>query len=371
MIDVLFAIPELDRGGPDRVVFEILCNLNRESFAPSLLVESPRGHYLTQLPGDVRVDVLGDKGTLRSRYPVLKALRHIRRSAPDVVFATQRMILTLGLARPLFPRKTRLVLRQANDLSTDFDQLVKQSLVKHRVAREMAVGALRRADAVICQSEAMRSDLRGLLGARAPLHVISNPVDIDAVARSTAASEAELRGSPALVSMGRLMPQKGFDILLPAFARACARATRAHPTSYGDGPDRAKLIAQASELGVADAVTFEGFTTEPLPVLRAADVFVLASRWEGFPNAALEALACGTPVVLTNCPGANSEIVIAGFNGQLAVEVSPAAMAEALERAFAELATYDRNRIQANCGDRYSSRRIVGQYERVFAEVVT
>lgn len=369
MIDVLFAIPELDRGGPDRVVFEILCKLDRERFTPSLLVQSPRGHYLERLPHDIRVHVLGENRSLRSRYPVFQTVRQIRRTVPDVVFGTQRMILTLGLARPFLPRRTRLVLRPANDLSADFEQLIKQSLVKHRVAREMAIGALRRADALICQSEAMRRDLRSLLGEGSSLHVISNPVDIDTVSKSAGPSLKSLRGSPALVSMGRLMPQKGVDILLPAFARARATSPHAHLTIFGDGPDRDKLIAQARELDLQDAVTFAGFTTEPLASLRAADMFVLASRWEGFPNAALEALACGTPIVLTNCPGANSEIVIPGVNGRLAATVASDAVADALELALAELHTYDRARIQANCRDRYSSQRIVEQYERVLAEV--
>lgn len=371
MIDVLFAIPELDRGGPDRVVYEILVKLDRTRFRPSLLVGSPHGYYLSQLPDDVRVEAFDGDRSLRGRYPVLAAVRHIRRTLPDIVFATQRMILTLGLVVPLFPRRTRLVLRQANDLSADFAELVKHSVLKHRFAKHMALASLRRAHAVVCQSEAMRKDLGALLGDTARLHVISNPVDVDVVAKSSTTSSVALRGRPALLSMGRLMPQKGFDILLAAFGRARVRMPDAHLTILGDGPDREQLEAQTRQLGLGEAVTFGGFTKEPLAWLAAADLFVLASRYEGFPNAALEALACGTPIVLTDCPGANSEIVMPGSNGRLASAVDPAAVARALETAVGELALYERSRIQQDCRARFSSRRIVDQYEHVLAQVAS
>lgn len=365
-IRVLFAIPVLDRGGPDRVLFELLCSLDRTLFDPSLMVIDGEGDYLAQLPKDIPVKVLGGKSR-RDRYPVLRALRHIRSTAPDLVFGTLRMTFTLGVASPAFPAKTRLVLRQANDFTTDFGLLVKQSLVKHRVARWLSKQNLRRADAVVCQSQAMKRDLDALLGERANLHVISNPVDLEAIA---GAGTTTLPGAPALVSVGRLAPQKGFDILLPAVAQIRGRFPGLHLTIIGDGPDRDALQARARDLGLADAVTFTGFSSNPVPSVRAADLFVLSSRYEGFPNAALEALACGTPIVLTDCPGANSEIVIGGVNGRLASAIDAGAFARALETALDELASYDRAVIRANCAERFASERIVTKYQQLFSSVV-
>src|SRR5689334_4174424 len=126
-MSVLFAIPELDRGGPDRVIFELIRALDRARFTPSVLVGEPKGHYLSRLPSDVRADVLERSTGLRHRYPVLQVLRYIRRTRPDVAFATGRMTFTLGAASLAFPSETRLVLRQANDVSADFAELIKQS----------------------------------------------------------------------------------------------------------------------------------------------------------------------------------------------------------------------------------------------------
>jgi glycosyltransferase involved in cell wall biosynthesis len=367
-IQILFAIPSLDKGGPDRVLFELLRKLDRRRFAPSLMVSEPGGYYLARLPPDIPVGVLGGATALSRRYPVLRALRFVRRAAPDLVFATLRMNLTLGVVAPAFPRHTRLVLRQAIQASTDFAALIAQAGLKHRVSRWIARTSLRRADAVICQSEAMRADLRALVGDRAGLHVIGNPIDVDAVRDATRAPVI-LPGRPALVSVARLAYLKGYDLLLPAIDRLRRTHPGIHLTLIGEGGERPRLEALVRRLDLARCVAFPGFSAEPLPAVRAADLFVLPSRYEAFPNAALEALACGTPVVLTDCPGANAQLVRPGFNGRLAREASPGELAAAIAAALDERIRYDRAAISADCAARFGAAQITARYEDVFAEV--
>jgi glycosyltransferase involved in cell wall biosynthesis len=367
-IQILFAIPSLDKGGPDRVRFELLRNLDRRRFAPSLMVSEPGGYYLARLPPDIPVGVLGGTHRWSRRYPVLRALRFVRRAAPDVVFATLRMNLTLGMVAPAFPRGTRLVLRQAIQASADFAWLIEQASVKHRVSRWITRTSLRRADAVICQSEAMRADLRALVGDRAGFHVIGNPIDVDAV-REAAGAPVILPGRPALVSVARLAHLKGYDLLLPAIDRLRRTHPGIHLTVIGEGPERPRLEALIRRLDLARCVALPGFSAEPLPAVRAADLFVLPSRYEAFPNAALEALACGTPVVLTDCPGANAQLVRPGFNGRLAREATPEELAGAIAAALAERARYDRAAISADCAARFGAAQITARYEDVFAEV--
>jgi glycosyltransferase involved in cell wall biosynthesis len=369
-ISVLFAIPALDRGGPDRVLFELLSRLDRRRFRPSVMVGAPTGHYLSRLPGDVSVTVLGDSGRRRDRYPALRALRALWRARPDVVFATLRMQLALGMVAPAFPPRTRLVLRPPTPHSSDFAALIARSPIKHRMSRALALATLRRADAIVCQSRVMYDDYREVLGDERKLRVIGNPIDTASVAR-IAAREVALPGSPALVSVGRFWPVKGYDILLAALPVVRARHPGLHLTIYGEGPDRPALEAQARSLGIADAVTFAGFNPDPLPSVRAADLFVLASRYEAFPNAALEALACGTPVVLTSCFGANRQIVEPGANGRLAETSTSEDVARALGEAIGELARYDAAHIIADTEARFGAQQIVRAYEDVFASVVT
>ena len=362
---ILFAIPALDHGGPDRVLFEVLSRLDRSRFEPHLLVSERGGYYYARLPPDVTVTVLEGGG----RYPVVPAVRAIHQLAPDIVLATQRMILTLGVLAKALPRRTRLIVRQANDVSADTTELLRTAPVKQRVVRAIARAVLRSADIVICQSDAMARDVAAQIGASDHLRVIHNPIDVERVRRLVAEGATVRRGAPALVSVGRLARQKGFDLVLPALAQVRRRFPDVHLTILGDGPERAALELQARALGLGDAVTFAGFSDEPLSAVGAADLFVLASRYEGFPNAALEAIACGTPIVLTDCPGANRDIVVPGRNGQLAATLDPASIAGSIEHALVSLDSVDRAWISADTQARFGAATIVAAYERVFVEV--
>ncbi|MDO9369962.1 MAG: glycosyltransferase [Sphingopyxis sp.] len=134
------------------------------------------------------------------------------------------------------------------------------------------------------------------------LAMVHNPYVTDAMLAIGDAREPRLPGSvPELVTVGRLAPQKSQATLLAALARLADRPWRL--TLVGDGPLEADLRAQAAALGLADRVTFAGFT-DPLPHMARADLFILSSRWEGLPAVALEALGCGLGLVVTDCaPG--------------------------------------------------------------------
>jgi glycosyltransferase involved in cell wall biosynthesis len=361
---VLFAIPALDKAGPDRVFFELLRRLDRDRFEPAIVVSQPDGHYLSRLPADVAIHRLGPEVDTASRYPIVPLLRLVHRVRPDVVLATLRMALTAGVARPLFPRGTRLVNRPANHVTSSSDELIRRSPLKHRLSAALARFGFARADHLVCQSEDLRADLAGL-GIGVPMTVIGNPIDLEAVDRE-AADDVTLPGSPSLLAVGRLSAQKGFDLLLPAFARLRAVEPGAHLTLVGRGPDEAALRDQAARLGVADGVTFRGFVANPYPLMRAADLYVLSSRWEGFPNVALEALACGTPVVAAACPGV-AGLVIPDVNGWLAPVGDADGLGAALVRAVQERDRWRPDALRASVRERFESKLITTRYEAVLA----
>jgi glycosyltransferase involved in cell wall biosynthesis len=110
------------------------------------------------------------------------------------------------------------------------------------------------------------------------------------------------------MAMGRLQREKAYDVLLRAFSSVLKTFPQAQLAILGEGPLETQLKKQAVELGVDHAVSFAGFQKNPWPYVKHADLFVLASRFEGLPNALLEALALGVPVVATDCPGGVLEI---------------------------------------------------------------
>jgi glycosyltransferase involved in cell wall biosynthesis len=164
-----------------------------------------------------------------------------------------------------------------------------------------------------------------------------------------------------------LSRQKGFDLLLPAFAKLAEASPGAHLTLVGSGPDEAALLRQRDELGLRERVTFRGFVENPHPLMRAADLYVLSSRYEGFPNVALEALACGTPVVAAACPGV-AGLVIPDLNGWLAPNEDVAGLAQALLLAVRTRGQLAAEVIRDSVRTRFATSLITQRYEQVILE---
>jgi GalNAc-alpha-(1->4)-GalNAc-alpha-(1->3)-diNAcBac-PP-undecaprenol alpha-1,4-N-acetyl-D-galactosaminyltransferase len=188
-----------------------------------------------------------------------------------------------------------------------------------------------RADSVVFQTAAMARDVYPRLGER--VSVIPNPVpDLPPDAADVATSRIDERRA---VALGRLVPQKGYDTLLSAFAIVAARDREARLQIWGAGPEEQRLHEQIVRLGLADRVELAGQTDHPADALRSATVVVLTSRVEGFPNVLLEAMALGRPVVAVDCRYGPAEIVRDGIDGYLVPPGDTAALADAIASVLA------------------------------------
>ena len=240
--------------------------------------------------------------------PALIAI--LRRLRPHAVVPTLGYLnLALLAARPLLPA-TRIYPREANLPSVSIDALPSPAL--GRLAYRLLYP---RAEGVLCNARVVAEELARECGvAPVRIHQIDNPVDVEQVS-AAALSVIRAEGSgPRFVAAGRLTHQKGFDRLIDLFATL---APDAHLTILGEGPDRAALEARVKARNIATRIAFAGFQARPWPFYAGADAFLLPSRWEGMPNAALEALACGTPVIATP---------ESGGIGEVAVEAAPSAV---------------------------------------------
>jgi glycosyltransferase involved in cell wall biosynthesis len=168
---------------------------------------------------------------------------------------------------------------------------------------------------------------------------IQNPVSL---AGRRPDAHAERLASPMasekwILGMGRLAPEKGFDLLLEAFALVPAETRKGWRLGIvGEGPLRAELEHRVASLKLENQVELLGLLADPMPILRAGRIFALSSRHDAFPTALLEAMGCGLPAVAFDCPSGPGEIVRHGVDGLLVPPENVHALADALGRLMSD-----------------------------------
>ena len=329
-IRLLFLLPGLRGGGAERVVTTLLRNLDRSKFNLTLAVVDVReAVFLGDIPDDV--DVI-DLGCRRVRYVLPRLVALIWGRRPDVVFSTVgHLNLAVAILRPLLPSWPRYLARET--------AIVSQVLADYKPSwlwRWMYRRLYSRYDTIVCQSRDMLRDL--VMNHDVPEEkaiLIHNPVAVERIRqlavkplREGIQEACKSKDVVQLLAAGRLVRQKGFDLLIEALA--LLETDRIHLSILGTGPLWAWLQQVARMKGVAGRVRFEGFQTNPYSWFARADAFVSSSRYEGFPNVVVEALACGTPVIATPAPGGTREILDVIPECVVAKDMSSKALAEAI-----------------------------------------
>lgn len=200
------------------------------------------------------------------------------------------------------------------------------------------------------------------------VRVIPNPLDEQFVGAFASAGE---ENGQSVVAMGRLEPQKGFDLLLRAFAQCVDQHPGWTLHIFGQGNEQRHLHALADELGIGAKVQLNPVIKEPQKVLRRSDLFVLSSRYEGFPMALLEAMACGLPVISFDCKSGPAEMIRDGVNGILVPPGDIQALANAMNRLMDD--EQERRRLGARAvevAERFSISRVNAMWRNVFDEVM-
>jgi glycosyltransferase involved in cell wall biosynthesis len=370
-VRLTLVIASLGSGGAERVL-SIMANwwVGRD-VAVALVTLADAGADFYPLDPRVRRVGLGATGdsrnlaeALRNNVARIRALRRaILDSRPDAVISfvdTVNVVALLATARLHIP----VIVSERIDPR------------RHPIGRGWSV--LRRltyprAAAVVAQSaDVARWIHRNLRPQRCV--VIPNPAPArqrtSAAGSRTATPDRDAGHAPTIIAMGRCVPQKGFDILLDAFARVAARHADWRLSIVGDGPDRGALQALAARLSIADRVEFPGRVTDPARLMGNAEMFVLSSRYEGFPNALLEAMACGLACVSFDCPSGPADIVRNGVDGVLVPREDATALARTLDRLMGSSA--ERRRLAARAPEvteRFGVDSVMGAWNDLIATV--
>jgi len=279
-----------------------------ESFKPKRAEGAPKpvgrvgqvkAYIKPKIPQPLYNVVVGVVGPVFSMFRLaqlsLSLRRRIKGIGPDAVlsFLTQTNIATVIATRGL---DTHTVISERND----------PRLQRHHPRVEFLRRVVYRwADVVSANSKGALTALEPIVP-KHKLAFLPNPL----VASST--GEAVTFAAPTVVTVGRLVEQKGIDVLLAAWAKVVVQLPGWRLAIIGDGPLGSELKALARNLGIEGSIDWIGHVSDPFPYLRAAKVFVMTSRFEGMPNALLEAMVCGLPTIVSDASPGPCELIGTG-----------------------------------------------------------
>ena len=358
-------------GGAERIITTICNHLPREKFQPSLLLFEKVGEYLDFLKEDVEIIEANTKSIRSSLLPILKT---IRQRKPDIVFCGWGEIS--AFVSPFIPffSKAKFISRETNVVS------------KHVTRKEIRFfyRFYNNFHQIITQSDDMTNDLiENFKIKKEKIFKINNPVDFDFINEKLLISEkpegfdTEFKNVLAIgnlssrkgfdmefknvLAIGNLSSRKGFDNLLKVFSFLKNEKIKLH--ILGDGADR-ELLHQMKQDMQLENVIFHGQQKNPYQYLKFSDLFILSSRYEGFPNVLLEAGACGVYALANDCPGGIREIVEEGINGEISDINEHQQFAEKIKEVLSTQKA-EKNLIINSIKNRFSKEIILGKYEEI------
>jgi glycosyltransferase involved in cell wall biosynthesis len=366
-VRVLLLLRSLSGGGAERVAVNLVksCDPDRVDLRLGLLRRD--GEYLRDVfdgrivaPGDAAA---ANRSSMSAPTDIAAMIRRVR---PQVLmsFGMGVDLLTwLGLRLTPAEGRPRWICRQDNNPANEMDKLPDNEWLRHVVG-----GLARRARAGADAHVAVARDLAAGMNEGAAPRVIHNPTDIDHIL-ALSRRPIDAPGGDFIVAAGRLIRQKGFDLLIRAFA-ASEGARGQTLVILGEGPLRDSLRAEAARLGVADRVLLPGFQVNPWAWFARARLFVLSSRWEGFGNVVAEAMACGAPTLVTDCDFGPREQVEHGVTGWVTRTGDVDALTRDIDLLLANPGLSARLAAAASVRARaFDSRAIAADYTDFFREV--
>jgi len=365
---LLFVISSLGGGGAERVLVNIINSLDKEKYKISLVVFRKKGPYLKIVAPHINIIDLQKPNKWGLYNLTFKLRRVINKVKPDglISFSSYPNLVSI-LAMRFSDVKCKLIINERTYFHDTFFSRRLNPLTKAVISY-----LYNKAHCIIAVSKRLEQKLIRVLG-MSPNRVktIYNPVDINNINILQDESvkhrffEIDKRKF-VIVSAGRLTQDKRHDILLRAFYIA-RKELNVYLIILGEGELLDNLQKTALRMGVADHVDFIGFQNNPYKWMSRADLFVHSSEREGLPNAILEAMACGVPVVSTDCVSGPGEIITSGVDGVLTPVNNPEALADAITKVLRDGALKKRlvegsiRRVED-----FKIDKIVKQYEAIF-----
>ncbi|MCG5516954.1 MULTISPECIES: glycosyltransferase [unclassified Ectothiorhodospira] len=329
---VWFILPKLNMGGIERNRLKVINQCLQWNVDVCFIFLEYTGELLRDIPLQVPVVCLGEPCKFAFFLRLAKLIRAQNPSC--IISAFDDVNVMVMVARMLARSDTPVLLSNHSTFSMVKSECTRWKRAKYFIIQKLLPWAFKHAKGVVAVSEGVAEDLSCSLSfPRDWIDIIYNPVIDSGFHDRIWQPATHPVSAQTLLFVGRLVSPKGIPSLLAACALLKHRRTL-DVLIVGDGPERPMIEAQVEDMGLSESVRLVGMVQNPLPLMAGSGVLVLPSRFEGLGNVLIEAMACGTQVISTDCPHGPSEILEGGRYGQLVPVNDPAALAAAIERSL-------------------------------------
>jgi glycosyltransferase involved in cell wall biosynthesis len=334
-LHVAFYLPNLNSGGAERVAVRLMNGMAEKNIKIDLLLNVCQGKFLKDINPQIKITSLGAGRTLKSIIPLIS---YLKENKPKMIISHLSHINVIMIIAKIFANiDTKSIVVEHNTF-TEFQFARMGIRIKHQVLKLCMKIFYNFADKVVGVSLGVSKDITKLLNLKQEkITTIYNPVVnqslIDDAQKEVKHEWIVNKECPVLLAVGRLTIQKDYYTLLSAVAHL----NKKRPLRLiilGTGELLEELRDFAKNLNISEMIDLYGFCDNPYAFMSKVDLFVLSSKWEGLPTVLIEAMACGCPVVSTDCPSGPSEILCDGKYGYLVPVEQPILLANAIERTL-------------------------------------
>lgn len=375
-IKILFLIDSLHRGGRTLILLNILRYIDREFFEPILVMFKKEGHLENKIPNDIPLFII-DIERIKTGLPLFPFILHqfkkiIRKERPLILFCYGWYGATLSSLSSIRSATRPLIVIHEDTVFAECLNHYKGKMKK--IFKFLVRFSYNNSDLIIAVSKGVKDSLITHFNiSDEKIKVLYNPVDLETIKIKSQDEVNHLwfnEDIPIIISAGRLVSQKGFDVLIKAFSLV-RKKYEARLIILGEGPFKDELEKLTSQLGIRRDVDFPGFQDNPWRYIVRSTIFALPSFYEGLPCVIIEALALGVPVVSTDCHSWPNEILEGGRYGLLVPVRDEDAMAEGILKLLIDNGLREEysKKGHKRAAD-FSKEKIIKQYEKVLYNAI-